>query len=228
MTFDIREFYFNNTRLMDKLTPRSRKLLEKGIVKKKIKAGKVIYRQRASPKGVYILRKGKVKIYQTNQDSSKQIMYIYTAGEMFGYRPIICEEMHPVSAAALEDCSYDFIPKDHFVKCLNASADLVRILLISLSHEFSVWANNISVFARYPVKSRVALGLLILVEKYKTEECDNEVAISRSEFASYIGTVKETVVRAIQEFRTKKIVETQGSRIRILKPEALQAYVSFY
>lgn len=228
MAFDLRQFYFNNTGLLDEISVQSRKRLEKGIEKRKIKARKIIYRQGAAPKGVYFLKKGKVKIYQTNQDSTKQIMYIYTAGEMFGYRPIICEENHPVSAAAIEDCSYDFIPRAHFVSCVKTSQDLAYALLVSLSHEFAVWTNNISVFARYPVKSRVALGLLILKEKFKTRERSNEVNLSRSEFASYIGTVKETVVRAIQDLRARKIVETQGSRIRILKPEELKAIVNFY
>jgi CRP-like cAMP-binding protein len=228
MAFDINQFYFDSTKILEGLSAKNRWMLEKGIVKKRIKSGKTIYRQSTIPRGVYILRKGKVKIYQTNQDAVKQIMYIYTVGEMFGYRPLICNEKHPVTATALEDCSYDFISREHFLKCLSASHELCRSLLVSLSHEFSVWTNNISVFARYPVKSRVALGLLILQEKYKTSERENEVSLSRSEFASYVGTVKETVVRIIQELRTNNIVETHGSKIRILKPDELKKYVNFY
>lgn len=228
MAFNIEQFYFDNTHILDNLSPRSRRAFERGIVKRRIKAGKVIYREGRQSKGVYILRKGKVKIYQTSQDARKQVMYIYTQGEMFGYRPIISNEPHPVSAEAMEDCAYDFIPRAHFEKCLKTSADLTHALLVSLSHEFTVWTNNILVFARYPVKSRVALGLLILKEKFSTSDITNEVTMSRSEFASYIGTVKEMVVRVVQELRTKKIIETHGSKIRILKPEELQAIVKFY
>lgn len=228
MEFNLKHFYFNNAGVLDSLSSNGKKTLLGTVQKRKFKSGKLIYREGKSPKGVYILRKGKVKIYQTGQDSVKQIMYIYTPGEMFGYRPIICEEVHPVSAVAMEECSCDFIPRAHFAKCLLESNELSRVLLKSLSHEFSVWVNNISVFARYPVKSRVALGLLILQEKFKTKDKANEVNLSRSEFASYIGTVKEMVVRVVQELRTNKIVETHGSKIRILKPEELKAIVKFY
>ena len=228
MKFDLDQFYFNNSLILESLTTKAKKNLLSTVQKRRFKSGKVIYREGKSPKGVYILRKGKVKIQQTGQDGVKQIMYIYTPGEMFGYRPILCEEVHPVTAAAMEECSCDFIPRAHFEKCLLESNELCRVLMKSLSHEFTVWVNNISVFARYPVKSRVALGLLILQEKFKTKERENEVTLSRSEFASYIGTVKEMVVRVVQEFRTLKIVETQGSKIRILKPEELRAFVKFY
>lgn len=228
MKFELDQFYFNNALILDSLTTKSKKSLLATVQKRKFRSGKTIYREGKSPKGVYILRKGKVKIYQTGQDGVKQTMYIYTPGEMFGYRPIICEEVHPVSAVALEECSCDFIPRTHFSKCLKESNELCRVLVKSLSHEFTVWVNNISVFTRYPVKSRVALGLLILQEKFRTKEKSNEVSLSRSEFASYIGTVKEMVVRVVQEFRAKRIIETQGSKIRILKPEELKAVVKFY
>lgn len=228
MGFDIEKFYSASTRMFDSLPPDDRMKLAKGKVDKKAKAGKIIYREGSLPKGVYIITKGKVKIYQTNQDGRKQIMYIYTKGEMFGYRPILCNEVQPVTAAALEECAYDFIPKDYFMACLRQSYEMCHALLVTISREFSVWTNNISVFAQYPVKSRVALGLLVLREKYKVKGKGNEVNLSRVDLASYVGTVKESVVRVLQEFKKKKIVETQGRKIKILKPEELKAIVSFY
>lgn len=228
MQFNIKQFYFNNAGIVDNLSSAVRTSLLTGVQQRKFKAGKVIYREGKMPKGVYILRKGKVKIYQTGQDGVRQIMYIYSVGEMFGYRPLLCDEKHPVSAVALEDCSCDFISAATFLKCIAAHNELCRALLVSLGHEFSVWVNRISAFARFPVKSRVALALLILQEKFKTKERSNEVPLTRSDLASYTGTVKEMVVRVVQDFRARKIVETQGSRIRILKPEELKRMATFF
>jgi CRP-like cAMP-binding protein len=228
MGFDLERFYFANNKVLENIPAADRLKLKQAIRKKKIKAGKVIYREGTIPKGIYILKKGKVKIYQSNPDGRKQIMYIYTQGEIFGYRPLLCGESHPVTATALEECSYDFIARDHFMDILSHSTELSQKLLISLSHEFSVWINNISVFARYPVKSRVALGLLVLKEKYKVGGKSGEIYLSRADLASYVGTVKESVVRALQEFKKQKLVETRGRMIKILKPEELKAIVNFY
>jgi CRP-like cAMP-binding protein len=228
MVFELNKFYFANTEVFESISPGDKLELEKNIVKRKIKAGKIIYREGTLPKGIYLLKKGKVKIYQTNQDGRKQIMYIYTQGEIFGYRPLLCGETHPVTAAALEECSYDFIPAAFFMNFLSHSPALSHQLLISLSHEFSVWVNNISVFAQYPVKSRVALGLLVLREKYKIKGKGGEINLSRVDLASYVGSVKESVVRVLQEFKKQKYIETHGRKIRILKEEELKAIVSFY
>lgn len=228
MAFEIDKFYFANAKILSMLPARDKKMLEEGVVKRRIKAGKVIYREGSFPKGVYILTKGKVKIYQTTQEARRQIMYIYTAGEIFGFRPIVCDELHPVTAASLEECKYDFIPREHFLKCLNSSTAFSNALFVSLAHEFTVWVNNVTVFAQYPVKSRVALGLLVLREKYRVKGKPTEINLSREDLASYVGTVKESAVRALQDFKQRKMIETQGRKIRILNPQELKALVSFY
>jgi CRP-like cAMP-binding protein len=228
MGFELDKFNFTNARVFEGLPTKDRLRLNKGIIPRKIKAGKIIYREGTAPKGIYIVKKGKVKIYQTNQDGRTQIMYIYIKGEMFGFRPIVCDELNPVTAMALEECSFDFIPAEFFMQCLKESYGLCYALLVSMSHEFSVWVNNISVFAQYPMRSRVALGLLVLREKYKMKGSVTEINLSREDLASYVGTVKESVVRTLQDFKKQKIVETQGRKIRILKPEALKAIANFY
>ncbi|CAN5913591.1 Crp/Fnr family transcriptional regulator [soil metagenome] len=228
MGFELNKFYFANAKVFASLPHQDKLKLDKGIIKRKIKTGKIIYKEGSLPKGIYILKKGKVKIYQTTQEGRPQIVYIYTKGEIFGYRPILCHETHPVTAAALEECSYDFIPREFFQECLHNSYELCHALLVSMSHEFSVWVNNISVFAQYPVKSRVALGLLVLKEKYKVKGAASDINLSREDLASYVGTVKESAVRALQDFKRLKIIETQGRKIRILKPEELKAIANFY
>ncbi|HEU4718452.1 MAG TPA: Crp/Fnr family transcriptional regulator, partial [Bacteroidia bacterium] len=165
--------------------------------------------------------------FQVNRDGREQIVYIYSRGDIMGYRPLICGEPNPVSAMSLDETSYYFIPKEDFLRILFSSPEFTRALLISLSYEFSVWANNITVFARQPVKSRVALGLLILEKKFRREGA-GEINLSREDFASYVGTVKETLVRVLQEFKKKKIIVSSGRRIKVLKPAALEEIADFF
>jgi CRP-like cAMP-binding protein len=228
MGFELDKFYYANSDLLVNVPMRDRIKLEEEAQPKKCKAGKIIYREGTAPKGIYIMRKGKVKVYLSTQIGRKQIINIYTAGELFGYRPVISGEANPVTAMALEDCVMDFIPKEHFIACLQASFELTNVLLGAMSKEYSVLINNIAVFAQYPVRSRVALGLLILREKYKVKGKYGEVNLSRNDLASYVGSVKESVVRVLQDFKRQKFVETQGRKIRILKPEELKAIVTFY
>lgn len=231
MAFLIEKYHFKTTSLLDGLPKEEFRLLKDNMQRKEIKKGKIIYREGSHSKGVYILRKGKIKIYQTNKDGKEQIVYIYRKGESMGYRPIICEEPHPVSAAALENCIVSFIPRYYFAKVLEKSLVLTNRLLVNLSHEFTVWTNKISAFAHQPVKERVALSLLILNEKYSRENSDGrpaEINLSRNDFANYVGTAEETLVRMLQDFKQRKIIRTEGRRIFILDPEELEAIADVY
>jgi CRP-like cAMP-binding protein len=226
MTIQLGKYYLRNDLLFHALPTHSRKLLESGMEQRKIRKGRVLYREGSFPKGIYILRKGKLKVFQSSRDGREQILHIYTRDEIMGYRPVLCAETHPVSASALEDCTYWFIPHEYFLNVVEQSPEMLRLLLTSLSHEFSVWVNKISVFTQQPVRNRVALALLVLNKQYQEQDRPAEINLSRDDFASYVGTVKETLVRVLQEFKKNGIVETKGRKIRLLKPERLEEIVN--
>lgn len=231
MGFSIEKYHFKTASLIEGLPRDEFQPLKNNMIRKEIKKDKLIYREGSESKGVYILRKGKVKIYQTNKDGKEQIVYIYRKGEIMGYRPIICGEPHPVSAAALENCVVSFIPKYYFTKVLEKSLALSNRILVNLSHEFTVWTNKISVFAHQPVRERVALSLLILNEKYKRDNKPNqpsEINLSRNDLANYVGTAEETLVRMLHDFKQRKIIRTEGRKIIILKPKELEAITDLY
>lgn len=228
MALELEKYYYSNAELLSGIPTTCRMKLEEGIQTIKVKSGKIIYREGTVAKGLYIIRKGKVKVYLTTQIGRKHIVNVYAQGEIFGYRSVICGEPHPVTAMALEDCVFDFISSEHFLFCLRNSFEMNNALLVSVCHESIVWVNTISVFAQYPVKARVALGLLVLREKYKVKGRNGDINFSRTDLASFVGSVKESVVRVLQDFKKKKIVETQGRKIRILKPDELKSIVTFH
>ncbi len=231
MTFKLEKYHFKTDSILDGLPTREFRLLKEDMQRLEVKKDKIIYKEGSYSKGAYILRKGKIKIYQTNKDGKEQIAYIYRKGEIMGYRPLLCEEAHPVSAAALEDCVISFIPKKFFLRALEVSPVLARRLLTNLSHEFTVWINKLSLFAQQPVRERVALSLLIINEKYKKDGKNNQAAainLSREDIANYVGTTIETLVRILRYLKDEKIITTNGRKITILKPKELEKIADFY
>jgi len=231
MSFSIDKYHFATSPILDGLPPEEFHLLKANMIRMEEKKGKLVFREGTLSKGIYFLRKGKVKIYRTNKEGKEQIVYIYRKDEAMGYRPILCEEPHPVSAATLEDCSITFIGKKYFLQVLDRSPILSRRLLTHLSHEFTVWINKLTVFGQQPVRERVALSLLILSEKYKKESKESAPAVidlSRDDLANYAGTTVETLVRTLRYFKDEKIVMTQGRKIVILKPKGLEKLADFY
>lgn len=230
-SFNIRKYNFISGSILEGLPKEELMFLKEEMLRREEKKNKILFREGTYPRGVFFLKKGKVKIYQTNADGKEQIVYIYTTGESFGYRPLLCDEPNAVSAKTLEECVFSFIPKETFISVLKKSPTLANKLLRNLSFEFSVWINTITAFTQKPVKERLALSLLILNEKFKRNGQTSKAApikLSRIDLANYVGTSLETLVRMLRFFKDEKIIETKGRVIIICKHSELVKIVDFY
>ncbi|MDO8998522.1 MAG: Crp/Fnr family transcriptional regulator [Bacteroidota bacterium] len=223
MEFNIEKYHLKSTSLFDFLTPNESQLIKNKLVRMEFLKGDSLFKENSFSKGIYIVRKGKVKIFQTNSEGKESIVYFYKKGDYFGYRPLLANEPHPVSAVAMDNVVISFMPKELFSSILATSSNLARHLLIVLSKEFSVWINKMTVFSQYGVKERVALSLLILNKVYQRAENDNalNISINRDDFAGFVGTAKETLVRMLRIFKDEKIITTKGTKIIILKHKVL-------
>lgn len=219
----ISKFHINRLPILGSLPEKELKWLREKSKQRKIRANHELFKEGSVPNMVFILKKGKVKIFQTTENGDEQIVYIYEPGDIFGYRPLLCNERHPVTARTLEESVLVCIPRSRFQELLEISPILSRILLRNLSSEFSVWINYITTFAQYSVKERLALSLLILTEKYKKSKDSKltEISLSRKDLASFAGTSIETVARMLTKFKNDKIIRIRKRNILVTDPESL-------
>jgi CRP-like cAMP-binding protein len=215
-TLSISKYHFNNKHVLTALHDDDLALFRKYLILKKVKKGKDLFQEGTSPKGVYILKRGRVKLYQRMQNGGEQIIYIYTPGEMFGYRPLLCNVRHPASAMTLEECGIYFLSITAFLATLKRSPALSNILLENLAREFTVLVNRIASFSQKSAKERVALSLLILQETYRRPEAHPvEITLSRADMAAFVGTTNETLARIISKFKKERIIRVVGRKIVI-------------
>ena len=177
--------------------------------------GEVIFREGSYPSGIFYIKKGKVKKYKV-VESGEQIIYVANTGELIGYHAILSEERFPDSAAVLEESLIVFIPREDFLYALQQSAILSGRLLKTLSHEFTVLANGLTLFAQRSVRERLALQLIVLREKYKINFQPGmpvEIDLSREDLANLVGTARENIIRILSEFKGEGILTTTGRKI---------------
>lgn len=98
------------------------------------------------------------------------------------------------------------------------SFNLVEIL----SFEFNVWINLIGSLSHKSAKERVALILLILNEKYKTNDKETAITMSKADIACYSETTEETVVRVLTFFKEQGILATEARKVIIKNKRLLE------
>ncbi len=214
--FPIEKWDFKSQSILQGIPPEDLAMLTANQTEHLYQKGEVVFREGAYPSGIFFIRSGKVKKYKVNEVAKEHIIYVANTGELIGYASVLADDRYTDSAAALEKSVVSFIPKEDFLKTLQHSAYLNRQLLKTLSHEFAVLANSISLFSQKSVRERTALQLVVLREKYKTDEIGLvEINMSRDDLASLVGTARENVVRVLSEFRSKGYLNTKGRKIVI-------------
>ena len=214
--FPIDKWDFKSESILADLPPEDLQILMANSTVGIYKKGEIIFREGAFPTGIFYIIDGIVKKYTADKDGKEQIIYVANKGELIGYHAILSENRFPDSAAALEESKITFITNEDFLQAMKRSDILNRRLLKTLSHEFAVLANKLSMIAQRSVRERLALQLIVLREKYKINFQPGmpvEINMGRNDLASLIGTVRENVVRILSEFKDAQILETKGRKI---------------
>jgi CRP-like cAMP-binding protein len=221
----LENYHLKSSSFYDALNIKEKSLVKDKTVRIELKKKQMLFKEGSLSKGIYIVRKGKIKIYKTSPNG-ESIVYIYRKGDYFGYRPLLAQMPQPVSAVAMDNAVVSFISREVFLSIFNRSETLAKNIALTLSKEFTVWINKMTVFTEYSVKERVALSLLILNQVYQKEnEKRVVITIGRDDFASFVGTAKESLVRMLRHFKDDKIISTNNTKIIVLQPEALHNYL---
>lgn len=221
LNFDFSPYLFCNESLLDHLSATEDTILRNAEVIN-VKKGERIFEEGESPKFIYKLLSGFVKKHSNSIFNREHIFYICHKNEFLGYHAVLINGNYLDSATAITDCSLMAIPKDDFLNAITSSEPLSEKLLKYLGHEFGVFINYTKLLAKYTVRERTALHLLILNKKFNQDNYDeNSILLNRDDLSSLIGAAKETVVRTLREFKDDHLISTHRSVITLLNIEKL-------
>src|SRR5688572_7264781 len=100
---NIENYHLKSTSFLDSLNTKEKIFIKGKIIRLEFKKRQMLFKEGTNSKGIYIVRKGKVKIFKTNPQGNQSIVYIYKKGDYFGYRPLLAQDPQPVSAVAMDN-----------------------------------------------------------------------------------------------------------------------------
>ena len=178
----------------------------------------IIFHQGTMPRGLFMIFSGKVKLFQFAENGREQIVRMAKAGDVMGYRALLCDDRYSASAEALEISEICFIPKEFFFDLMTKNSTIGIHLLKLLASDLKLAEHKITDFAQKPVRERMAEALLFVIETYGYEEDQQtiNVILTREELANIVGTATETAIRLLSDFKQDKIIEFDHKKIKIL------------
>ncbi len=196
------------------------------------KKGQTLFYEGTRPLGLFCINEGTVKIYKSTSNGKEQIIRLAKAGDFLGYRALLGEEHYAASATILEDAKVCFIPKESFMQLLSTDSNLYRKLMKAVCHELGIMEEKVTSLSQKTVRERLAGTLLMLKKTYGIEGENNskqlDIALSREDIASIVGTATETVIRLLSEFKRDGFISLEGKKIRVLDAKALAKTADYY
>jgi CheY-like chemotaxis protein len=182
-----------------------------------------IYKEGEYPRGIFFIKKGKVKVYKTHELGKELIISLNKEGDFLGYLALMEESVYTDSAEAMDDTEISFMPKDDFFALVFQNRDLSQKFIKMLSGNLAEKEEQLIRLAYTSVRKRVAEALLTVYKSYKTDEKQFTTDISRENLANLAGTAKETVIRTLSDFKDEGLIEINGSGIVLIDYKRLSA-----
>jgi CRP/FNR family transcriptional regulator, polysaccharide utilization system transcription regulator len=190
---------------------------------RKYKRGEILYKEGNRISGFFCINTGIIKVFKTGLDGKEQIIRFAKAGDIIAYRSVLSNELACTSAKVIEDCQVCFIPSEILTQFIKTNPAYSLELLKLACHELGEANSFITDIAQKTVRERLAEILLLLVSDFGL---DNEqylkISLTREELANIVGTATESVIRLLSEFKSDKLIELNGRKIKILNKMNLE------
>jgi CRP-like cAMP-binding protein len=176
----------------------------------------VIVNQEETGNSLYIIMRGQVKVVLYGESGREITLSRFREGDFFGEMSLLDNQPRSANVIAIEDTSVLVLDRDPFVRYLTrfprTSVNILAEMCARLRRADEIIGN----LALLDVYGRVARALRDLAEK-DGERIDGGVLVrgrpTQQELASQVGTSRETVSRAINEFARRGYLVVEGRNI---------------
>jgi CRP-like cAMP-binding protein len=191
------------------------------IKEKEYKKGQLIFADGDEGVGFYLVIAGRVKVYKLSPDGKEQIMHIFGPGKPFAEVPVFEGSCYPANAEAMDHSKLFFMPKKDFISLIQETPSLAMNMMASLSMRLKQFSHLIETLSLKEVPGRLASYLLYLSDKNGSID-EFKLDIAKSQLASLLGTIPETLSRIFSKMASKEIVKINGPQITILDRSGLE------
>lgn len=167
---------------------------------------------------VYLLKKGRVKIYQLSPKGEGLTLEVVESGDIFGESDNVDDEARDTVAETLDDSVLYVMRRKDFEMFLKKKPDLTMRLTKFISTHGRNIQNHLENLVFRTVSSRLACLLLSLADGcgvHNSNGLELRVNLSRTDLAKLTGTARETISDLLNELERLSIIKVQGRRIRL-------------
>lgn len=193
--------------------------LEKVIVSKKFNKNEYIFQEGERASHLYIVVKGRVKIFKLSSEGKEQILQVVGPQNIFAEAAMFSGEDYPASAQALEASLLFLLEREKLLALIAKNPPLGLKMLSALSLLLRRLNRLVEDLSLKEVQARLAKYLLDQATLSGKDEI--LLTLKKESLAWSLGTISETLSRNLKRLRDRGIIDIRGKRIKIINRQAL-------
>jgi CRP/FNR family transcriptional regulator len=219
-------WYLKKIDIFSGLSDRDLAMIDRHSRMKPYKKGSIIYFSDTDVGLVYLLKKGKVKLYKVEDAGGREMVHaVLKENEVFGSIAQIDAGERNEFAEALDDALVCIIEKDWFFRYIQDKPRVVLRLNKILGLRMYELEMLVSSLTFKSVASRLATVLMGFAEKFGIEYGEVRminIPLTHYDIASMIGATRESTTLELVKLKNRGIIDAKSKKIIILDPSKLQ------
>lgn len=187
-------------------------------------AGQVIYARGDLEAVLYILLDGKVKLGRCADDGRENILSVLAPPDVFGELSILDPGPQPWNATAVTEVCAATVDRQRLESWLVEYPEIAGRLLTMLARRLRHTSDTLADLSFIDAPARVAKRLLWLAQRFGIPENGSmrvNHGLTQEELAQLVGATRETVNKALSDFRNRGWIRVDGKSVVISNSERL-------
>lgn len=189
----------------------------------------VLFVEGESPRGVFMLCQGQVKLSMTSSDGKTIILRIAKPGDILGVDASVAGKPFQATAETLEPCQVNFVGRKDFVRFLHKNVEASLQAAAQLSRSYQIACDQIRLLGlSHSAPERLARFLLDWTkngQQTKERTCAR-LPLNHEEIGQIIGVSRETTTRIFGNLRDRQLVALNGSSLLIENRSELERFTA--
>jgi CRP-like cAMP-binding protein len=202
-------FYLSQINLFDELPMEDIKIIDKISDMQPMKKGTLIFSPHQPFRALFLLKKGKIRLYRANEDGKQLTVDLLGDGNIFGETSTFSFNDDQVYAEAMSDIYLCVIGKKEFESLIEKNPKLAVKFIEILSARLKETYEMSEHIALRSVRYRVMSLLLKLSEKFGRRKKDwqtIDIKVTHHDLATMIGATRETVSATMSQLKKEGMI----------------------
>lgn len=186
----------------------------------------VLFGEKEPARGAYVVLEGEVRLSINSADGKRLSLRIARKGDILGLSSAMSGTPYDMTAETLYPAKVALVGRNELLGFLSRHPEVYPIVTEELSRLMAITCEQLRTLAlSSSAPEKLARLLLEWSEADQVNGCGRvRFSLTHEEIGQFIGASRETVTRALSNFKHRHLVSFRGSMLEIPNRTALAAY----